>query len=101
MLSRIFFNRCERVLPCLRRVENGEVTYLSKETLPLRFGLSTTHLIIALIIAANADFPFVMTRKKDEIGRREYERNRPPDGSEEKTVWAGCDSVSRQRILGR
>ena len=58
-------------------------------------------LIIALIIAANADFPFVMTRDESEIGRREDERNRPPDGSEEKTVWAGCDSVSRQRILGR
>ena len=58
-------------------------------------------LVIALIIAANADFPFVMTRNEDEIGRREDERNRPPDGSEEKTVWAGCNSVSRQRILGR
>jgi hypothetical protein len=62
---------------------------------------SSTHLIVTLIIAANADFPFVMTRNKDEIGRREDERNRPPDGSEEKTVWAGGDSVSRQRILRR
>ena len=35
-----------------------------------------THLIIALIVAANADFPFVMTRDEDEIGRREYEQGR-------------------------
>jgi len=57
-------------------------------------------LIIALIIAANADFSFVVTRDEDEIGHREDEGKRPPDGSEEKTVRAGCDSVSRQRILG-
>jgi hypothetical protein len=48
----------------------------------------STRLIIALIIAADADSPFVKTRDKAEVGRREDERNRPPEGSEEKAVGA-------------
>ena len=48
--------------------------------------VDSTPLIIALIIAANADLPFVKTRDKDEIGRRENEGNGPPDGRKEKTV---------------
>ena len=75
--------------------ENG----VDRKVLNFRRSKGFELLIIALIIAANADFSFVVTRDEDEIGHREDEGKRPPDGSQEKTVRAGCDSVSRQRIL--